>query len=186
MSHIKITAARTRQDILGILKLQKENLAANVSPEEAKSQGFVTVKHDFSILHEMNQKHPHTIAKNSDEVVGYALVMLQEFSTKISVLLPMFKRINALRYQNNIIQPDQYFIMGQICIAKSHRSQGVFAALYQGMKQQMSPHFKFIITEIAETNTRSIRAHEKVGFETLDIYSSKGVMWRIVLLNLQH
>ncbi len=185
MAHFQIQPATSQQDISGILKLQKQNLANNLSAEEARSQGFVTLEHDFDLLHDMNQQHPHIIALCQGQVVGYALVMLQDFSDRFPLLFPLFERIEQLTYQNQTIKADQYFIMGQVCVAKSHRSQGVFAALYQGLKQQMAPHFDYMITDISSTNTRSIRAHEKFGFETIDTYSSDGTEWQVVLLNLQ-
>ena len=185
MGSFEITTAKSTQDIEGILSLQKKNLPRNISAAEAASQGFVTVDHDHDILAAMNQKHPHIIAKADNEVVAYALIMLREFADRIPVLVPMFERIEQLFYQNEPIRPEQYFIMGQVCVAKSHRSMGVFPALYNGMQQQMKPHFDYIITEIAAHNTRSIRAHEKVGFETIDIYPSQGVEWHIVILPLR-
>ena len=189
MKSYQITTAQSAQDIQGILQLQKQNLPRNISAAEAVSQGFVTVDHDFGILNEMNQKYPHIIAKSigpqeNPVVVAYALVMLREFSSKIPVLVPMFERIEKLAYKGTPILPDDYFIMGQVCVDKPYRSLGVFAALYKKMQDLMHTHFKYIITEIAETNPRSIRAHEKVGFETLEIYTSKGTEWRIVLLDL--
>ncbi len=184
MTDFQITSAKTEQDISDILKLQKQNLAKSLSSEEANSQGFVTVDHDFDILRAMNSPHPHVIAKDQDQVVAYALVMLRKFSSEIPVLTPMFNRIERLKYQDQLITPDQYFIMGQVCVAKPYRSLGVFAGLYAHMREQMKAHFKYIITEIADTNTRSIRAHEKVGFTTIDTYTSDETVWHIVLLDL--
>ncbi len=189
MKPFKITTAKSDQDIHGILTLQKQNLPKNITTEEAASQGFVTVDHDFDILKAMNQKFPHIIGKSNtkqgqNEVVAYALVMLREFSNQIPVLTPMFERIENLQFNGQNITPDQYFIMGQVCVDKPFRSLGVFAALYEFMQAQMKPHFDYIITEIADTNKRSIRAHEKVGFVTIETYQSKDTIWHIVLLDL--
>ena len=73
-----------------------------------------------------------------------------------------------------------YFVMGQVCVAKDFRGQQVFSDLYQKMKTEMSSHFDCIVTEIATRNTRSIRAHEKVGFETIHIYEDETEEWAIV------
>ena len=178
------TTAASDQDIHGILELQRRNLPKNISANEATTQGFVTVNHDFNLLDAMNKPHPHIIAKAGEEVVAYALVMLRKFSAQIPVLTPMFERIENIQFNGQYITAEQYFIMGQVCVAKPFRSQGVFAALYEKMQQQMHPHFNYIITEIADTNARSIRAHEKVGFTTIETYTSEGTVWHIVLLEL--
>ena len=47
---IYITQAKNDDDLLGILTLQQQNLAKNLSPEEIAEQGFVTVVHDLDIL----------------------------------------------------------------------------------------------------------------------------------------
>jgi predicted GNAT superfamily acetyltransferase len=75
--------------------------------------------------------------------------------------------------------------MGQVCIAKGYRGQGIFQGLYQEMANQLEPHFEYIITEVSKRNPRSIRAHEKVGFLNVREYTSDdGEEWVILLLNV--
>ena len=40
-------------------------------------------------------------------------------------------------------------------------------------KELMKDKYDFVITEIATLNTRSIRAHEKVGFELLNRFKDE-------------
>lgn len=177
---IQFTTSNNSNEIQQILDLQYINLPQNINAIEAKEQGFVTVHHNFEVLLAMNEKFPHIIAKDKEKIIGYTLVMLPEFGNKIPVLIPLFEKINQLSYQGNILGKASYFVMGQVCVAKAYRGQGIFAGLYQQMKKEMSPHFKYIITEIATRNTRSMRAHEKVGFETIHIFSTPEEEWAIV------
>ncbi len=177
---IQFTTAQTPQDLEQILALQSSNLPTNISKEEAQQQGFVTVQHHYELLAAMNQPHPHIIAKANETVVGYALVMLPSFSDQIEVLKPMFQTINSLTYLEQPLHEVPYFVMGQVCVDKNFRGQQVFSGLYQKMKREMSPHFDCIITEIATRNTRSMRAHEKVGFETIHIFEDETEEWVIV------
>lgn len=177
---IQYTTASTQADIQQILQLQWINLPSNISAEEAKDQGFVTVHHEESVLTAMNEKFQHIIAKHDNTVVGYALVMLPEFGDSIPVLTPMFDKINQLTYNDKPLKKTPYFVMGQVCIHKNYRGQGIFMGLYQQMKIEMADHFDCIITEIATRNTRSMRAHEKVGFETINIFSTPEEEWAIV------
>ena len=174
------TTAQNNTELQQILDLQWINLPQNISSKEAKEQGFVTVHHDMELLAAMNVPHPHVIAKDGDKLVGYTLVMLKEFGNKVPILLPFFEKINGLTYRGERLRDVSYFVMGQVCVDKNYRGKGIFAGLYRQMKKEMSSHFQYVITEIATRNIRSIRAHEKVGFETVHIYSTEVEKWAIV------
>ncbi|MEM8527515.1 MAG: GNAT family N-acetyltransferase [Bacteroidota bacterium] len=174
------TTASTDQDLHQILALQQLNLPKNISIEESRTQGFLTVEHDFEILKSMNEACPHIIAKVEEQVVGYTLVMLEQFKDRIPILVPMFEKVNQLAWNNCIIGEMEYFIMGQVCVEKAWRGKGIFSGLYRQMKTELAERFDCIITEIATRNTRSMRAHEKVGFEVLEIYEGEIEEWAIV------
>ena len=48
-------------------------------------------------------------------------------------------------------------------------------------------HYDFTVTEVAERNTRSLRAHERVGFQTLHTYPDAlaGEVWRVIVLDFR-
>lgn len=182
---VKYGISTTQDELKGILELQKINLPQNISKEELESQGFVTVNHDLDLLSRMNSPYQHIIAKEGDNVVGYTLVMLRKWKNDIPVLVDMFDQIDSIIYAGEKLSETKYFIMGQVCVAKSHRGQGVFAGLYSEMKKRMCHDFDYIITEIASKNYRSLRAHEKVGFEVIKTYQiGDGEKWVLVLMNL--
>ena len=87
---ITYSRASTLEELEQILTLQKNNLPENLSHKEKIEQGFVTVKHSLEILKRMNDECAHTIAKNNNKVVGYALSMTNNFASEIEVLKPMF------------------------------------------------------------------------------------------------
>jgi len=185
MSEIIFTIAENDTDLRQILALQQLNYKAYVPAEEAVSQGFVSIEHEFTLLKDMNADYPHIIAKSGGKVIGYALVMLRKFGDKVDVLLPMFERINVLDWNGKSMNDSAYFIMGQVCVAKDFRGKGVFSGLYAEMKERMKGDFDYLVTEVASRNTRSMRAHEKVGFELMLNYAVKGdEEWNIVLLEL--
>lgn len=179
---VQYKVASTQEQITQILALQQANLATNVSLQEAKQQGFVTVQHSAELLWEMNQKHPHSIAVDNNQVVGYALVMTQVFKSKIPILEPMFNQLDHLSFRNQSLQTVDYFIMGQICVAKSHRGESIAVNMYREMQQRLAKDFQYIITEVATRNWRSMRAHEKVGFELLHQYTDpRGEEWALII-----
>ncbi len=173
--------ANNQQDLQQILQLQEDNYPENISLEELNREGFVTVKHDLDLLEEMNQIHHHVLARDGEQVVGYALVMLKDFAHRIPVLVSMFKQIDQLHYRGQSLDSTPYFIMGQICIAKDYRGQGLFPGLYKEMKSRMMPYFPYVITEVSSRNPRSLRAHQKVGFETIRQYQDEDEDWHLLL-----
>ena len=142
--------ADTLQELEQILDLQQRNLPKNISQEESTKEGFVTVEHTMDVLQAMNEVCGHIIAVDEDQIVGYALCMHPKFAEDIEVLRPMFHEIDkALEGKVN------YMAMGQICVAKTHRGQGIFRKLYQTMKEKLPKGFDMIITEVDGKNPRS-------------------------------
>ena len=185
ITKVVFKAAENEEELRQILALQQINLPKNISQEESRDQGFVTVEHDFPLLSSMNESAPQIIASAAGKVVGYALVMLESFSSQIPVLIPMFKMLSTLAYQGKPCKEYRFYVMGQVCIDKAFRGQGLFEGLYHEQRRQLSGHYDFVVTEVATRNTRSIRAHERVGFETIHIYTDQdhGEEWAIILWN---
>jgi ribosomal protein S18 acetylase RimI-like enzyme len=73
--------------------------------------------------------------------------------------------------------------MGQICVAKEFRGKGIVNMLYQKHKEMYSAQYDFILTEISTSNKRSLKAHEKIGFQFIYTYSDKMDEWNVVIWN---
>jgi len=177
---IKYQLTSTNEELEQIIALQQKNLPLHISTNEKNEQGFVTIQHTLALLTKMHTAHPHVIAKHNDTVVGYALCMLQEFRNEIPMLIPMFNLIDtAIKKQNEDIN---YMVMGQVCVDKEYRKQGVFRALYTYMKKNISKEYTAIITEVDVGNVHSSNAHKSVGFEVLKEYQSNNQNWEIIIL----
>ena len=175
------TTAQTDEEIEQILALQQANLPQNISAEEMAQQGFVTVQHTFELLKRMNEIGAHVIAKDGDQVVAYALTMTTDFRHDIPILLPMFEMIDAQMWKGKPLSEWKYYIMGQICVGKAYRAQGVFDGLYAQMKKEYADVFDMVITEVSARNQRSLRAHQRVGFEALHTYAAPdGEVWELI------
>jgi ribosomal protein S18 acetylase RimI-like enzyme len=179
--HINFTTIASDDDVRQVLDLQQVNLSTKVSADVAASQGFVTVQHNFDLLKQMNEAIPQVIAKDGDQVVGYALVMLPAFQDLIPVLKPMFVLFDSLDFRGKKISEYRYYVMGQICVAEGYRGVGIFDGLYQHHRELYRMQFDFVATEIASRNTRSIRAHERVGFKTIHTFQDETDHWEIVV-----
>jgi hypothetical protein len=184
---IAFTCVSGGADVRQILDLQARNLPASLSPETMAAQGFVTVRHEPAVLLRMNELTPAIVARAGGEVIAYALVMPREFAPDVPVLQPMFDRLDTLSWKGAPLRANpRWFVMGQICVAEGYRGTGIFDGLYRTMTRTYRDRYDFTVTEIAERNTRSLRAHERVGFQTLHTYRDDlaGEVWRVVVLDL--
>jgi GNAT superfamily N-acetyltransferase len=176
-----IRLAASRSDLQDILALQGQNLRDRVSPEEATREGFVTVSHTLDVLERMHALAPSVIARQGDALAGYALMMPLEAREAVPALAPMFTQFDALTWQGRALSASRYYVMGQVCVAQAFRGQGVFDALYRGHRDAYAPRYDFMLTEIATRNTRSMRAHARVGFQVLHTYRDALDEWAVVL-----
>ncbi len=169
--------AETDTELQQILELQRDNLPASISSEVKLDEGFVTVEHSFELLKRMNSRCQHFIAKEKENLVGYALCMHPDFGEEIDVLRSMFREISR-----NYTEED-YIVMGQVCIHKDFRRKGIFRNLYNEMLFGIQPTFHTIITEVDHENTRSLNAHYAIGFEHICTYRSDDHNWALIKLS---
>ncbi|AIZ40721.1 GNAT family N-acetyltransferase [Cellulophaga baltica] len=177
---ITYSSSKTQKELVQIVRLQQENLYRNVSNEEKLAEGFLTVEHTLQLLDQMGKVCSHTIAKDEQgNLAGYALSMHPSFKDEIDVLKPLFEVLDPL-----IAPEEKYMLMGQICVSKNHRKQGVFRGLYAHMKKHLEQEYDTIITEIDALNTRSMQAHLAVGFEEMVRYIANEQEWVVVRMQL--
>jgi len=158
-----------------ILELQRANLARNLRAEDVASQGFVTVEHSLEVLRRMHAIRPSIVAKEGEELAGYALVMPVECRSFIPILEPMFERLDSLG-----IGRQRFYVMGQICVDKRWRGRGVFDLLYFAHRRHLRGEYDCVVTEVAMRNTRSLRAHERIGFQVIDRYRDETDDWALL------
>jgi len=178
---IRITKASHSEELEQILLLQQKNLARNISRSEAIEQGYVTVIHTPDQLQKMLQLAPAILAKDAEKVVGYALTMPVSCSKLIPVLEPMFASLENLGYKNRPLKSFSYYVMGQVCIDKAYRGLGIFDRLYAGHKEIYGSQYDCIVTEVATRNTRSLKAHQRVGFKSIHQYSDETDEWEVMV-----
>ena len=182
-----ITTVRSEADIQGILALQRANLRQNISAEVQLDQGFVTVEHDPAVLMRMNRAAPSVIAKDGEMVVGYCLTMLPEFRANIPELATLFAAIDTLLYAGRPVCKHTYYVMGQVCVADGYRGQQLFDRMYQHQRDTYGNRYRLLITDISEKNTRSLRAHARVGFQPLHSFHNPELdeTWIVVVWDWQ-
>jgi hypothetical protein len=179
---IEFTTVAGPHEVEQILALQSENHRDNVDAATAARDGFTSVRHDPAVLHAMNRAHPSAIAKSGGALAGYCLMMPREFRDRVPILQPMFELLDGLHWRGEALAGNpRWFVMGQVCVARGFRGLGVFDGLYHRLRDSYAPHYDFTVTEISQRNARSLRAHRRVGFETLHVYEAPDEVWEVVV-----
>ena len=178
-----IKGAETKAELEGILALQRQNFEESLSAEEIASEGFVTVRHDLITLQEMNHHQKQIIAVNSGSVVGYALVMDRALRASIPVLMPLFDLFEKIQYRKKLLAESNYYVMGQICISKAYRGQGLFSQLYDGHRTRLQDRFDLCVTSVSKRNVRSLKAHKNYGFKEIHAFRDQSDDWEVLLLD---
>ena len=180
---IVYTTSQNDNDLNGILSLQRANLARNLDKKEIESQGFVTVLHRLMDLQKMNSIEQHIIAKDNDTVIAYLLAMTDKSKFDIPVLVPMFELFESIQYKDKLLSQFNYMVVGQVCVDKKYRGQGVLDKCYELYVNTFRKRYDFAITEIATSNQRSLNAHQRIGFKTIHEYVAPDKeRWAIVVL----
>ncbi|HJW16602.1 MAG TPA: GNAT family N-acetyltransferase [Flavisolibacter sp.] len=169
------------QQLEQIQELNRLNLKRCLTEQEQKEQGFVSWAYSLELLAQMNALAKSIIVTDDDLLAGYALTTLPEASRFHKDLNNMFKGFEGLLYKGRSLLSYRFYCMGQICIAKDYRGKGLVSMLYNKHKEIYSSQYDFILTEIAIRNTRSLKAHEKIGFKTIHVHRDHLDEWAVVV-----
>jgi ribosomal protein S18 acetylase RimI-like enzyme len=179
------TTVTTSDELLQILALQYQNLPGNIDDAEMRSQGFVTFQHSLDVLQQFHALAPSVIVKDDNKVVAYALTVVNEARYIFPPMESMFALLDALQWKNKPFYDYRYYEMGQICVAKEYRGQGMVEMLYKQHKEAYSDQYDLLITKISTKNFRSLKAHQRIGFQTLTIQKDELGEWDVVIWDWQ-
>ncbi|MFM7358940.1 MAG: N-acetyltransferase family protein [Sediminibacterium sp.] len=178
---ITITTAANEKDLQGILDLQRRNLKKNISPEEATSQGFLIAEYSPTYLQQLHETYPPVIARQNDTVVGYAIIATDENRKGNPLVEDLFNQIDQLSHDGITLKVVPYAVVGQLCVDKSVRGQGLVQKLYGHFRALLENDYQFGITDVACANTRSLKAHLNTGFQVIHTIGYGGLEWDVVL-----
>ncbi len=185
MENIVYKSCTSEKELQSILALQNENHFSSISIEDMITEGFLTCIHNLELLKNWNNVAPHIIAISNNKVIAYLLTMTAEAEDQMPFLKPMFDEFRKLSFKEKTIIAYNYLIVGQVCVAKEYRGQGILEKCYELYKNKYRDKYDFAITEIASRNKRSLNAHLKIGFKEIYRYKplEEGEEWCIVILD---
>ena len=180
---LKATVVTTEEELVQIHKLNQKNIKTNLDDRTQNEEGFVTWLYPLKLLREMHELAPSIIVKSENVVAGYALTTLKDARTFHPDLNLMFENLETVLYGGKTLSSYNFYCMGQICVAKEYRGQNIVNMLYQKHKEMYSHQYEFLLTEISTSNVRSLKAHARVGFQTIYTYRDAVDEWDVVIWN---
>jgi L-amino acid N-acyltransferase YncA len=178
---VSIKLAQEVSELEGILALQRRNLKRCLSESEAEEQGFLIAEYDLVYLQQMQAQRPSVVAVDDGRVVGYALVVTQEVRKGLPFISDLFDEIDRISYRGALLAGTDYVVVGQLCVDKDYRGQGLVDRLYGCFRASLDDRYHCGVTDIARANRRSLKAHQKVGFEVIHAIEYEGLTWDVVL-----
>ena len=180
---IRLSQLSQEKEIYQIKSLQEDNLKSQLTKEECESEGFLTASYTVDFLIKMNELHPAILAKDGDTLAGYALVASRANKGEHELLDDLISHCERVIYKEQKLSELPYAIVGQLCVAKKYRGQGLVQKLYQYFKECNQDNFCCCITDVDCQNPRSLKAHVNSGFEVIGSLGYGGAQWNLVLWN---
>jgi len=183
--NISYRAAKTDADLEQILLLQRSNLYTIISQEIQEREGFVFAEHDIEKLKIMSAEVPQIVATIGDHVIGYTLAMTSLMKDHIPSLTPMFEQFALCIYEGQPLISYPFVVGGQVCVAEDFRGMGVVSGLYHALADHVKDKYRLCVTEIAQRNPRSLKAHQKMGFKVINTYPAQNEVWDVVAWDMK-
>ena len=179
MASLVVSLTRSQQDLADISSLNEENLRSGIHPDVAKTQGFVTWRYELSLLEQMQAIAPHVICRSANQLAGYALTAPREAAPVHRELALLLPQLDALHYKGSPLHSYSYYVMGQLCVAEPFRGRGVVEQMYEMHQNTFSKLYTQMVLTISTQNTRSIRVHERIGFEEIHHFADHHGGWNV-------
>jgi ribosomal protein S18 acetylase RimI-like enzyme len=104
---------------------------------------------------------------------------LPETARQHPLLADLVQNIERSLYNGAPIE--NYAIVAQLCVSKDYRGLDLVQQLYGAFRDHYAPSYTYCVTDVAQANARSLKAHKKRGFQVIDTLDYGGIGWDIVL-----
>lgn len=158
----------TLSDIEKTLELHYRYQIDSIS-EKDKKDGFVTTPFTEQQLTDLVLKEKGLfIALRDDQVVAYAMAASWQFWSTWPMYAYMIKDLPNIDYKGFVLNTENSYQYGPICVDQSVRGLGVFETLFEFALKEMSYRYPVLVTFVNKINPRSVAAHtNKARLDTI-------------------
>jgi len=173
-----------QQDYPAILRLQSENLIANLSEEERK-EGFLSAEFSLEQVAAMAQDLGTTIATVNGALVAFLCAFRKEFNHGSPVIARMLAAYDRAMFEGQPLSSYRSYIYGPVCIHRAYRRQGLLRRLYQAQRQDLAGRFEAGVAFVSRSNPYSLSAHVAgLGMTEVGDFELKGNVYVILAFRL--
>ena len=172
-----ITYRRAVQsDIAGILALQKANLYQNLD-EQGRHDGFLSIALGAEQFNAINRDLVVVVACSGTEVLGFLCAATWRHALQFPILKLLTEQTVSAKLDGTGLAEHNTCIYGPVCVAKAARGTGILEGLYASLKAMVPDHYAFCALFIADGNTRSMRAHLRMGMSPLGSFCHNDTLY---------
>lgn len=156
------------KDMKEVLDLQSKYHVDTILQED-KKDGFVTTAFTKENLEKLirEEKGLHVVEIKS-KIVAYVMVASWDYWSNWPFFVHMIEHLHELSYLGQVLNKENSYQYGPICIDKSVRGQGVLEEIFEFSRKQMKDRYPILITFINKINPRSYAAHvNKLNLEVI-------------------
>lgn len=162
------------RDIEEILRIQNDNLLANLSRTE-KADGFLSVAFPPQQFSEMHHDIPIVVADTGSQLGGYLCGSSLAYSKKIPLMAHMVGLFKDTTYKHRPLEAYRSFFYGPVCIDRPFRGRGMINGLFTEQMHQLAGKFDVGALFVSCDNPRSLQAHtHHLGMKRLRTFEFNG------------
>lgn len=155
------------EDLPAVAKLQSLYHIATISQRD-RDDGFVTTLFSNTQFEDLIVKEDGlAVAIHGDEVVAYAMAASWQYWCNWPLFQHMIADLPRNSFHGHRLSCENTYQYGPICIHRDYRGSQVLPNLFEFSRRQMVSRFPILITFINRINSRSLRAHTKLGLEII-------------------
>ena len=149
------TGLATNDDIPAILAMQELNLHEN--------GGGLSVRQTADWFKRTMSEMPIVVSRHDGVVVGYALATSIAAKAHIGIFQTMLRAFPP---------PPNCYLYGPVCVAESHRGNGLAAMMYLEMRKRLPG--RTAMSFVRSDNMPSLKANRKMGKQELGEFMHDG------------
>lgn len=151
----------TLENVTEILALHYKYQIDSIS-EQDKADGFITTAFTQSHLTRLiKEEQGLFIATVDNKIVAYAMSASWAFWSQWPMFEYMIKHLDDANLDDHVIDKNNSYQYGPVCVDKSVRGLGVFEKIFEYSLSQMNKRYPIMVTFINKLNPRSFQAHTR-------------------------
>ncbi|GLS89342.1 hypothetical protein GCM10007916_04090 [Psychromonas marina] len=149
----------TSSHVEDVLTLHYRYQVDSISDQD-RADGFITTAFTKDHLTRLiEDENGLFIATVDGKIVAYAMAASWGFWSQWPMFEFMVKNLHDSTCLGQVINADNSYQYGPVCVDKSVRGLGVFEKVFEFALAQMSKRYPIMVTFINQINPRSFRAH---------------------------